>query len=44
MKKGPVCYIYYKIKDKRELKSKQEKEMLKEEKFSPNYEEIISNS
>ncbi|MFX1418885.1 MAG: hypothetical protein ACFE9N_08200 [Promethearchaeota archaeon] len=25
MKKGPVCYIYYAIKNKRQLKLKQEK-------------------
>ena len=28
MKKGPVCYIYYAIKNKRQLKSEQEKELL----------------
>jgi hypothetical protein len=37
MKKGPVCYIYYKIKDKRELKLKQEEKMLEQEKIHPNY-------
>lgn len=44
MKKGPICYIYYRIKDKRELKLKHEEKMLEQEKLPPNYEELISNS
>ena len=44
MKKGPVCYIYYKIKDKRELKLKQEEKMLEGENIHPKYEEVLSNS
>ena len=34
MKKGPVCYIYYAIKNKRQLKIEQEKAALKSEELT----------
>ena len=37
MKKGPVCYIYYALKNKRQLKLEQEKAVLENE-------EIISKA
>jgi hypothetical protein len=44
MKKGPVCYVYYKIKEKRELRERHENKILEGEKLHPNYEEVILDS
>ena len=34
MKKGPVCYIYYAIKNKRQLKLKEQKRIPEEKELS----------
>ena len=43
MKKGPVCYVYYAIKKKRQLKLEQEKRNLENKEIAAETEMIINH-
>jgi hypothetical protein len=43
MKKGPVCYVYYAIKKKRQMKLEQEKRSLENKEIATESEIILNH-